>query len=171
MNFEVKKLKLPGVLKIAYDSFHDHRGSICTTFDGEISEFISKNIKETFNHDKFVLNKKNVLRGIHYDCSTSKIVTCLSGRISQFVICVDEKSAWFGHFEIIELRPMDCSVLIPKGYGNAFVSREDNSIYHYKLAYSGSYVDADQQLTIKWNDSRFKIPWDGEEFILSSRDE
>ncbi len=170
MKFVVKELKLPGVLQISYDSFHDHRGRICTTFDGKISELIRKYTGETFNHDKFVLNKKNVLRGIHYDCSTSKIVTGLSGRISQFVICIDDQSPWFGQFELIELSPMECSILIPKGYGNAFVSREENSIYHYKLAYSGSYVDADRQSTIKWNDSRFKIPWGGEEFILSSRD-
>lgn len=170
MKFVVKELSLPGVLQIDYDSFDDHRGRICTTFDENLSGFIKKKYGYTFFHDKFVLNKKNVLRGIHYDHTTSKLVTCLTGRISQFVICVDEQSPWFGSFDQIELGPMEGMILIPSGYGNAFVSRADNSVYHYKLAYSGPYVDADRQLTIKWNDPRFKIPWGGQHFILSSRD-
>ena len=43
-------------------------------------------------------------------------------------------------------------------------------IFQYKLAYTGEYVDENEQGTIYWNDPRFNIDWPTNNPILSKRD-
>jgi dTDP-4-dehydrorhamnose 3,5-epimerase len=61
-------------------------------------------------------------------------------------------------------------ILIPPGMGNAFYVKSSSAIYHYKLAYSGNYIDADEQFTIAWNDPLLNIKWSTNDPILSKRD-
>ena len=49
-----------------------------------------KNIK--FNHDKFSISKKNVLRGLHCDFKSWKMVTCVYGKIFFVVVDMRKKS-------------------------------------------------------------------------------
>ena len=56
-------------------SFKDKRGYYWTTW----KKGIFKRIK--FNHDKFSISKKNVLRGLHCDFKSWKLVTCVYGKI------------------------------------------------------------------------------------------
>jgi dTDP-4-dehydrorhamnose 3,5-epimerase len=64
---------LSEIIEFQDDAFIDERGSYWTSW----KEDRFKNIK--FNHDKFSLSKKNVLRGIHGDNKTWKLVSCLYG--------------------------------------------------------------------------------------------
>ena len=50
-----------------------------------LPDFIDRFIK--FNHDKFSISKKNVLRGLHCDFKSWKLVTCVYGKI--FFVIVD----------------------------------------------------------------------------------
>ena len=61
-------------------AFKDKRGMHWTTW----KKGIFKKIK--FNHDKFSVSYKNVIRGIHYDNKTFKIVTAVYGAIDQVVV-------------------------------------------------------------------------------------
>ena len=45
-----------------------------------------------------------------------------------------------------------------------------NGHYHYKLAYKGDYIDADDQFSLKWNDPEIGINWLSKNPILSERD-
>ena len=54
--------------------------------------------------------------------------------------------------------------------GNAFYVKSKVALYHYKLAYSGEYIDADKLFTIAWNDQRFNIDWPTDNPVLSERD-
>jgi dTDP-4-dehydrorhamnose 3,5-epimerase len=47
---------------------------------------------------------------------------------------------------------------------------EDDSIFHYKMAYNGEYNDETKQKTIVFNDKRFNIEWPVQSPILSTRD-
>lgn len=170
MKIEIEELFLPGVMRVTYDCFADERGTIFTPFDHGLEEQMNLKGFQRFCHDKIVCNKKDVFRGIHFDNATTKLVSCLSGRIEQFVICVDEAAKEFGQYFHCELSPGSGSILIPAGYGNALIAKEENSVYWYKLAYRGHYRDADEQRTIKWNDPRFEIDWGQTNLIRSSRD-
>ena len=58
MNFHVKATSIHGVKIITYDSFEDERGFIFSTY--KKSDFMRHKLP-SFDHDKFVYNKKNVL--------------------------------------------------------------------------------------------------------------
>ena len=62
------------------DNFSDKRGLIWTSWSKKI-------LKLDFKHDKFSFSKKNVLRGLHYDNKTWKLVSCPYGKI--FFVIVD----------------------------------------------------------------------------------
>lgn len=61
-------------------------------------------------------------------------------------------------------------ILVPPGMGNSFYVHSDEAVYHYKLAYEGNYIDADEQFTFAWNDPKLGIDWPCENPILSERD-
>ncbi|MDB4085528.1 dTDP-4-dehydrorhamnose 3,5-epimerase family protein [Amylibacter sp.] len=166
----VKSETLPGVVSITHSKFSDHRGAIWTTFD-ENSFGCDLPLGLLFNHDKFAVNKKNVLRGIHGDTKSWKLVTAVSGIFYQVVVDCREQSPTYLKHEAFSLNTTDpISVLIPPGFGNAFLSLSDMSVYHYKLAYLGNYNDAHDQFTFKWNDPQIKIVWPSSDPILSERD-
>ena len=56
-------------------SFKDHRGYYWTSW--------KKNSMRKINlqHDKFSLSRKNVLRGLHGDKKTWKLITCIYGEV------------------------------------------------------------------------------------------
>ena len=64
-------------------SFKDHRGYYWTSWKkGEIK-------KVYFKHAKFSLSKKNVLRGLHGDSKTWKLISCPYGKfllVHQFAL-------------------------------------------------------------------------------------
>jgi dTDP-4-dehydrorhamnose 3,5-epimerase len=61
-------------------------------------------------------------------------------------------------------------ILMPPGFGNAFLVTSDYAVYNYKLAYDDVYNDHDKQFTYKWNDKKININWPIKDPILSNRD-
>ena len=55
--------------------FRDKRGDYWTTWK---KNYFSK---LNFNHDKFSISKKNVLRGFHIDFKSWRMVTCIIGEL------------------------------------------------------------------------------------------
>jgi len=161
---------LEEVTIITPDVFYDQRGSLYTTYlRDELEKLLPQNLN--FVHDKFATSKKNVLRGIHGDFFSWKLITCVHGKIFQVVVDnrVDSIN-YLKYFALIIDGASPKSVLIPPGFGNAFQVLSDNAVYNYKLAYSGDYRDADEQFTLRWNDERIMIDWPGKNPILSERD-
>ena len=172
INFEIKKSqRIEGVYIFKPSMTFDERGFIWTSFlKKEIEKFLPNNL--SFNHDKFSYNNQNVLRGIHGDFKTWKLVTCIYGSIQQVVVDHREGSKTLNNHEsfLINKNNIIC-VLIPPGLGNAFYVKSEKAIYHYKLAYHGNYIGPEKQFTYKWNDPIFNINWDAQNPILSGRDE
>jgi len=161
---------LDGVWIIKPSISKDERGNIWTSFlKDEIEKLLSEGL--CFNHDKFSQSKQNVLRGIHGDKKSWKLVTCVYGEILQVVVdCRTESNTYklYDSFIINENNPL--SILIPPGFGNAYYVISHEAVYHYKLAYKGTYVDYDEQFSFKWNDPRFNIKWPNNNPTLSIRD-
>ena len=150
--------------------FEEIRGSIWTSYtSSEIGSLLPSNLK--FKHDKFSISKKNVLRGIHGDRKSWKLVSCVYGSIFQVVVDMRENSKTYLSWQSFELCDDNRElILIPPGLGNAFYVKSDYAAYHYKLAYIGAYADINDQFTVKWNDSRLNIQWPSDDPILSERD-
>lgn len=70
----VKKTKLKGVLLIEPDIFEDFRGSYVEIYNEDL--YKKNGIKIKFVQDDFAVSKKNVLRGIHGDNKTYKLISC-----------------------------------------------------------------------------------------------
>ena len=148
----------------------DKRGSIWTTFmKNEIEELLPEAL--SFKHDKFSISNHNVLRGIHGDEKSWKLVTCVFGEIYQVVVDCREESDTYKIYESFTISANNqISVLIPPGLGNAYYVKSIKAVYHYKLAYKGVYIDANEQFSFKWNDPLFNIEWPSNKPILSERD-
>ena len=153
-----------GVVVREQKAFTDYRGDLYTTWkDGDFDL--------NFNHDKVSTSRKNVLRGIHGDNKSWKLVTCLYGEIYFVLVDNRESSDTFIQWESMILSDRNRKqVLIPPGVGNGFLVLSDHSVFHYKWSYEGEYADVNEQFTIKWNDPMIGIDWPISNPILSKRD-
>ncbi len=145
--------------------FKDYRGYYWTTWK-------KNNFKSiVFNHDKFSISKKNVLRGFHCDFKSWKLVTCVFGKIILAVVNVDKRDKNYLYskkFSMDFKKPV--SILIPPNYANAYLCLSQYCVFHYKWSYKGKYPDTKNQKSFKWNDPKFKISWPVRKPILSKRD-
>jgi len=171
IDFEIKESgQIKGVWLFIPTVSNDSRGNIWSSYIQEIFEKkITLGLR--FKHDKFSTSRKNVLRGIHGDSKSWKLVTCVFGEIQQVIVDLRENSSTYlewQDFIINHEKPL--MILIPPGMGNAYYVKSSTAIYHYKLAYDGEYIDADDQFSIKWNDPSVGIKWHSKNPVLSVRD-
>lgn len=160
----------PEVKIITPDVFVDERGFLFTDY---LDSFFKNEFKPSLNfvHSKNAFNNSKVLRGIHGDYDSYKLVECLYGEIFQVVVDCRENSPTFLKHDSFVLNHMNPEmILLPPGFGNAFLVKSNQAVYNYKLAYLGGYNDHDKQFTYKWNDKRININWPIVDPILSNRD-
>ena len=88
--------EIKGVWVIKPSISKDLRGNIWTSFiKDEIEKLLPHGL--FFKHDKFSASKYNVLRGIHGDSKSWKLVTCVYGEIQQVVVDLREFSRKYCH--------------------------------------------------------------------------
>jgi len=166
---------LPQVKIVQPSIYHEYRGMITTTYHSDFYDKLlpanDRNEGLKFNHDRYSKSKQNVLRGLHYDDKTWKLISCPHGKLYLVVLDLREKQPNYGKWESFIIGPeTGTQVLIPPMFANGHYVMEDNSIFQYKLAYPGEYYDDDKQGTVFWNDKRFNIDWPTDNPILSKRD-
>ena len=164
---KVYKTKLDNVLLIKPDIFEDYRGEYVETYNEK--DYKKNGIDIKFIQDDISISSKHVLRGIHGDSETWKLVSCMYGKFYLVVVNCDKKSKHFGKWQSFDLSDRNrLQVLIPPLHGNAHLVLSDLAIFHYKQS---TYYNPKKQFTYKWNDGRFKIWWPITNPILSQRDE
>lgn len=145
--------------------FRDKRGDYWTTW----KKNYFKGLK--FNHDKFSISKKNVLRGFHVDFKSWRMVTCIFGEVILYIVNSDKKSKNYLAKKKYLLNDKNKKILlIPPNYASAHLCVSKKCVFHYKFSYEGSYSDVRDQLSFKWNDPKLKIKWPIKKPILSTRD-
>lgn len=161
---------LPEVIIIKPSVFWDERGNIYSSFNKDyFNEILPKDLD--FKHDKFAQSKQNVLRGLHGDHKTWKLVSCVWGEIYEVVVDMRPKSTTFKKWDAFSLSSGDYKqVLVPPGFVNGYYVVSETAVFHYKLAYDGDYIDAGEQITYIWNDPDLGIEWPCSEPILQKRD-
>ena len=170
-DFDIIESSIVKGVKIITPSVHnDERGTLFTTFYQDVySELIPNGLQ--FKHDKFARTIQKVLRGIHGDTKSWKLVTAVYGEITQVVVDNRVESPTYTKWEAIKISGINPKlILLPPGVGNAFYVHSAEAIYHYKLAYEGEYFDAEDQFTIKWDNPEIGIEWPDMDPILSERD-
>lgn len=165
---KVSKTNLEGVLLIKPEVFKDFRGQFVETYNEKLYRKEGINVK--FIQDDIALSTKNVLRGIHGDNRTWKLLSCLYGKIYFVVVNCDKESENFGKWQSFILSDINrLQVLVPPKHGNAYFVLTDAAIFHYKQ--STYYQGMGKQFAYKYNDPRFQISWPRKNPILSKRDE
>lgn len=150
--------------------YREYRGEIFTTYHSKlhpINEFITT---EHNTHSRFSKSYSGVLRGLHYDNKTYKLVQAIVGDIYLIVLDVRPESNTYGKWEsyIISEKTRE-QVLVPPGFANGHYALTD-CVFHYYLYYPGEYIDENNQGVIKWNDPSFNIEWPTVNPILQKRD-
>lgn len=164
---ELCQTNLKGVLLIKLDVFEDFRGQYVETYNE--NDYKKKGIDVHFVQDDISLSSRHVLRGIHGDSETWKLVSCLHGRFYLVVVNCDNSSKDFGKWQAFMLSERNREqVLIPPRHGNAHLVLSDWAIFHYKQS---TYYDRSKQFSYKWDEPKFNIWWPIRNPILSQRDE
>jgi len=165
--FKIQKTKLNKVLKITPPTiFNDDRGSYIETYNEHI--YTENGIKIKFIQDDISVSKKNVLRGIHGDNKTWKLVSCLYGQFYLVVVNWDQNSNEYQKWTSFELNSKDhFQILIPPKFGNGHLVTSSNAIFHYKQS---TVYDRESQFTIFWDNPELNIQWPIKNPILSERD-
>ncbi|MBF0624932.1 MAG: dTDP-4-dehydrorhamnose 3,5-epimerase family protein [Magnetococcales bacterium] len=163
----VEKTALDGVLLITPPTIHeDFRGHYIETYNKKL--YHEAGITVEFVQDDVSSSHRHVLRGIHGDAETWKLISCLKGRFYLVIVNCDTASATFGRWVAFTLSEVNRKqVLVPPNHGTSHLMLEDFSIFHYKQS---SYYDRPTQFTYRWDDPRFGIYWPIRDPILSARD-
>ncbi len=165
---QVQTTKLEGVLLIQPPTvFEDFRGTYVETYNEQL--YRDSGVDVTFVQDDISVSSRHVLRGIHGDAETWKLVSCLYGKFYLVVVNGDKESSEYGRWQGFTLSEHNrLQVLIPPRHGNGHVVMSEQAIFHYKQS---TYYNPKGQFTIVWNDPAFNIWWPVKRPILSRRDE
>ena len=163
---KVEKTKLKDVLKITLEAFEDHRGYYIETYNEDL--YKKNGIDVKFIQDDISVSINNVLRGIHGDQETWKLISCLEGEFFLVVVNNNEKSNQFKQWVSFTLSEKNrIQILVPPKFGNGHLVLSERAMFHYK---QNTYYNSKGQFTILWNDPTYDIKWPIRDPILSKRD-
>ena len=165
---EATRTKLDGVLLIKPPTmFEDFRGTYVETYNQKL--YHAAGITVPFVQDDISTSTRHVLRGIHGDAETWKLVSCMHGKFYLVVLNHDQNSPQYGKWEGFTLSDTNrLQVLIPPLFGNGHVVLSETAIFHYK---QNTDYNRAGQFTVAWNDPQFKIWWPIANPIVSQRDQ
>lgn len=150
--------------------YREYRGEIFTTYHTKyhpVNELLPSSVEI---HNRFSKSYRNVLRGLHYDNKTWKLVQAIVGDIYLIILDVRNESPTHGKWEsYIITEKTQQQILVPPGFANGHYALTD-CVFHYTLFYEGDFVDESKQGVIKWNDSRFNMEWPTQTPTLQKRD-
>ncbi len=165
---DVRPTKLNGVLIVRPPTiFEDFRGHYVEIYNK--TSYPAAGIEVEFVEEDISVSSRHVLRGIHGDANTWKLISCLHGRFYLVVLNCDPDSPQFGQWEGHVLSDRNrLQVLVPPKFGNGHLVLSQQAIFHYKQ--SQAYNRA-AQFTVAWNDPRFNVWWPVKTPMISQRDE
>ena len=117
---------LPQVKIIQPSIYHEYRGMITTTYHSDYYDRLlpanERNEGLKFNHDRYSKSKQNVLRGLHYDDKTWKLISCPHGKLYLVVLDLRQKQPNYGKWESFIIGPeTGTQVLIPPMFANVIM--------------------------------------------------
>ena len=165
---KVEQTELDGVLKITPPTiFEDFRGTYVEIYNERL--YKDQGISCHFIQDDFSTSRRSVLRGIHGDDSTWKLISCLHGMFYFVAVNNDSNSPQFRQWQGFTLSDTNrVQILVPPKFGNGHLVLSDLAVFHYKQT---TEYNRSGQFTILWNDPNINIWWPIDNPILSVRDE
>lgn len=164
---KIQKTKLDGVLLIEPPTiFEDYRGHYIELYN--VAAYRAAGIAWNFVEDDISVSRRHVLRGVHGDDKTAKLVSCLHGAFYLVVVNNIAGSDQYRQWDAFTLSEHNRQqVLVPPGFGNGHVVLTETAMFHYKQT---SDYDRSSQFTLLWNDPKLGIWWPINDPIISPRD-
>lgn len=163
--------KLPEVIITVPEAFYDFRGKYVETYNKEeYSTLIDFNgAPLDFVQDDISVSRKHVLRGLHGDHKTWKLIQCLSGAIFVAVVDMRPQSPNYRKFDTFSVSEEDRrQILVPAGFANGHLCLTDRCVFSYKQ--TTYYEGQEKQFTVRYDDPSLAIPWPVKDVVLSHRD-
>jgi len=168
---DTKKFNVLGVRNLDIVEYFDSRGSFTEIIS---NRFLLNNQLGFFEFAQlnFSISQKNTFRGIHFSKSVRpqhKLVMCLEGSITDFIVDIRIGSPTYGKVDRFELSSKVKQIIfIPSGCGHGFLARENNSSVLY--AQSSEYSPSEEFELSAFDESLKLNIVDMDNLILSNRD-
>ena len=162
--------KLNGVHLLEPRVFGDSRGWNMESWSKRTME--EAGLCYDFVQDNHSLSaQKGILRGIHFQkgiYAQAKLVRCTKGAVLDFAVDLRKGSPSYLKWISVELSAENkLQLLLPRGFGHAFVTLTDEVEFIYKL---DNYYAPAADRGIIWSDPDLGIEWGINNPILSQKD-
>jgi dTDP-4-dehydrorhamnose 3,5-epimerase len=166
----VKETKLKDVYILEPKVFGDSRGWNMESWSRRTMEeagFFYDFVQDNQSYS----SQKGILRGIHFQkgiYAQAKLVRCTNGVVLDYAVDLRKGSPSYLKWISVELSAENKrQLLIPRGFGHAFIAMTDNVEFIYKL---DNYYTPMADRGIRWNDPDIGIEWGVTDPILSEQD-
>ena len=165
-----RPLALQGAFLIEPEVHLDSRGSFVRTFCSR--EFAAHGLDSTIAQCSVSFNCiRGTLRGIHFQLEPLpevKVVRVPRGAVWDVMVDLRRSSATYRRWIAAELTAENAHALyIPKGFGHAFLTLEDNTEVFYQM--SAHHVP-DLARGLRWDDPAIEIAWPFRPTVISEKD-
>ncbi|MGN0529078.1 MAG: dTDP-4-dehydrorhamnose 3,5-epimerase [Eubacterium sp.] len=167
---KITELEIPEIKIIEPTYFEDYRGYYCESYSQRtLSQY---GINPVFVQDGHSLSlKKGIIRGIHFQKNPKaqlKLVRCTRGSVMDYAVDLRKGSPTYKKWVCTELSADNRKqLLIPRGFGHAFITLEDNCEVQYKVD-ELYYPELDR--SIAYNDPEIGIDWGTDSPVVSEKD-
>ena len=155
----MRKLRtdIPDVLIIEPRVFEDARGYFYESYNQRLFTEIT-GVSVEFVQDNHSLSRRNVLRGLHYQCRRpqGKLVRVVHGAVFDVAVDIRRSSPTFGRWVGVELSEANKRMLwIPPGFAHGFVATGEISL---EQMVSLDKVETIHKAIIKFSESDALLP-------------
>lgn len=164
-------LAIPDVILFEPTIHSDERGFFFESYNQRTFEKLT-GLSPVFVQDNHSKSKKGVLRGLHYQLppkAQDKLVRVVHGEVFDVAVDIRKSSPTFGQWVGEYLSAENKKQLwIPEGFAHGFLALSDTAEIFYKTS---NFYYPKQERCILWDDKELGIPWPGDQFSLSEKDQ
>lgn len=166
----VIETKLPGVVILEPQVFGDHRGWFMESWSQKTMADNGLNVNFVQDNQSYTA-RKGTLRGIHfqqYPMAQTKLVRVTRGAVMDVAVDLRKDSPTYRQWVAVELSAENRKqLLIPQGFGHAFLTLTDDVEFVYKC---DNFYSKEHDRNIRFDDPELGVEWGIAEPILSEKD-
>ena len=166
----VIETKLPGVVIVEPQVFGDHRGWFMESWSQKTMEAHGLNYDFVQDNQSYTA-RKGTLRGIHfqqYPMAQTKLVRVTRGAVMDVAVDLRKDSPTYRQWVAVELSAENRKqLLIPQGFGHAFLTLTDDVEFVYKC---DNFYSKEHDRNIRFDDPELGVEWGIAGPILSEKD-
>lgn len=159
---------LPGVVLVEPAVFRDDRGFFLETYHAQ--KYAEGGIDATFVQDNHSRSGRGILRGLHGQQRQpqGKLVRAVEGEIFDVAVDIRRGSPTFGRWvgEILSAENFR-QLYVPPDFLHGFCVLSASAQVEYKCT---DFYDAQDELSVIWNDPEIAIDWPIDDPQLSAKD-